>query len=81
LNVNGRQLQCAKQICDYLTNVLSYKHASSYVKDNTPLKRFFWHIGIYVVKKHISMEFEIVKGSKKIHQMQAHGDPLKGKCC
>jgi hypothetical protein len=51
--------------------------ASSYVKEKIPLKRLFWHIGILVIKRHISWECEIMKGSRKIHHIQAHGDPLK----
>jgi len=72
LNVNGKQLQC-----DYLKYVLSYRLASSYVKDKSPLKKFFKHIGEIDVNWQISWEYEIVKGSRKIHQIQSHGDPLK----
>jgi hypothetical protein len=61
-----------KQVCDYLNRLVS-----SYVKEKIPLKRLLWHIDNSIIKRHISWECEIVKGNKKIHHIQVHGDPLK----
>ncbi len=67
--MNGRQLKCAKHICDFLTNVLSYRPTFSYVKEKSPLKRLFWHIGETDVNRQVCWECEIVKGSRKNHQI------------
>ncbi len=57
---------CNLHVCDYLTNVLSYMSTSSYVKEKSPLKKFFWHIGEIDVTQWVFWECETVKGNRKI---------------
>jgi hypothetical protein len=71
LKPDGRRLQCAQDVVDFLAEKLSYRPETSYSGKQKPLRRFFWHIADDAVDRSSTHTCDVIPGCREYHSIMA----------